>query len=269
MTQHLSYHQLRQKLTQPATRLAFLPVGCYEQHGPELPLDTDSLVATALCEAVCSRLEKSQYIGHVFPVVHYTPTEPNRDYCGTVHVDNSVARQYFEQIFTSIMRHPFDGLVVINGHGSVSPVLREQAFSWVVPQFQGPKPEQRRPILCLDAFEFAGVIQKEFGQAPGRHAEWTELLYTYHLLGPEYYDSARLERLETFASQEGFHDPQPAVLGLPMQFRSVDGVHGAPLPLNYCAGQLAQQAEKLWNLLVDCLVEKTIGELTLFWERYR
>ena len=70
--------------------IALLPVGCYEQHGPELPLDTDSLIA----EELASRLAKLWLNGRAFllPCVHYTPTEPNKNFAGTVSVPGDYAR---------------------------------------------------------------------------------------------------------------------------------------------------------------------------------
>lgn len=260
----ISYRDLSTQLTTSDRRLALLPVGCYEQHGPELPLGTDSLVAERLSHDLAERL--SPWVTHVFPPVHYTPTEPNRDFCGTVHVSNQVARAYFGQVFDGIMRHPFDALVVVNGHGSVSPVLKEVSFSRVFPQFEGPGP--RRPILCLDAFEFSSAIAEEFGQAPGRHAEWTEFLYTYYLLGPSYYDEDKLERLEAFSRLEGFAAKQPGILGIPMERRSLDGVVGPVLPPHYRRDTLTETSARLWGFLLDCLERKARQELTDFWEGF-
>lgn len=259
-----TYGQLAARLGTDRRRVALLPVGCYEQHGPELPLETDSLVAARLCEDLADRL--TDWVTHVFPTVHYTPTEPNRDFCGTVHVSNEVARAYLAEVYRGILRHPFDALVVVNGHGSVSPVLKEVGFAQVFPQFERAGP--RQAVLCLDAFEFAPRITEAFDQAPGRHAEWTELLYTFHLLGPAYYDRARWERLQAFAAQPGFEDRQPAVLGIPMDRRSVDGVAGRVLPPDPRWEALPEQAERLWALLLDCLEEKLRRELNDFWNRF-
>ncbi len=44
-----SYHELSRRLEAADRRVALLPIGCMEQHGPELPLETDSLVAKHLC----------------------------------------------------------------------------------------------------------------------------------------------------------------------------------------------------------------------------
>ena len=48
---HLSYRELSEQL-RSGPSLALLPVGCFEQHGPELPLDTDNLIATEAARRV-------------------------------------------------------------------------------------------------------------------------------------------------------------------------------------------------------------------------
>ena len=184
LERHQSYTELRSELEGGATTLAILPVGCYEQHGPVLPLGTDSIIAQALAFALAQRLRPERTV-HVLPPVHFTPTEPNRNFCGTIHVSNDVARAYFGEVLASILRHPFEEVLIVNGHGSVDPVLKEMSFSAVYQQFSGVE-SGPRPILCLNAFEFAPLIAANFGQAPGRHAEWTEFLLTFFLLGRQY-----------------------------------------------------------------------------------
>ena len=259
---HQSYSELRDELAASAQSLAILPVGCYEQHGPILPLGTDSLIAQAFSEALAERL-RSHYAVHVFPPVHFTPTEPNRNFCGTIHISNDVARAYFREILTSLLHHPFHAVLIVNGHGSVDPVLKEVSFSAVYQQFASQRP---RPVLCLNAFEFAADILKEFGQSPGRHAEWSEFLLTFHLLGRSYYTPQRLAQLEEFARSEGFHSAQPAVLGIPMELRSVDGVHGAPLPHGYPDIDLEAESRRLFEFLVEKLEAKSRRELDRFEE---
>lgn len=266
---HISYTELKEKLEGGAYSVAILPVGCYEQHGPVLPLGTDSIIAQGLALQLAQHL--FEWNCQVFPPVHFTPTEPNRDFCGTIHLSYAAARPYFEGILQAVLRHPFSAILLVNGHGSVDGMLKELCFAAVYPQFEAAKKsgEPIRPLLSLNAFEFAPSITREFGQPPGRHAEWTEFLLTFHLLGRDYYTPERLARLEKFAAEgRAFHDPQPAVLGIPMQFRSEDGVHGHPLPPGYPDISLEDSSKRLFDLLTRQMADKARNEIMSFHQRF-
>ena len=259
---HLSYTELEQSLAQGQEWWAFLPVGCWEQHGPVLPLAADTLVAEELAHRLQVRLKKTRGTSSlVLPCISFTPTEPNRDFAGTVSMPNAAGRNYLEAVLRGILRTPYKVIVVINGHGSVDPILKEVGFQLVLEQFQQSAPV--RPILCLNAFDPAPTLAREFGQPHGRHADWTELLLTYPLLGPEYYDAVRLQRLEQFAASDTFDVVAPRVLGIPMELRSVQGVSGNPMPPGGIAA-VAQTAERYWERLVDLVFETMLSEIEAF-----
>jgi creatinine amidohydrolase/Fe(II)-dependent formamide hydrolase-like protein len=265
---HFSYRELLEQFTDDRYSVAILPIGCYEQHGPVLPLGTDSVIAEGIARQIVGQLP--EWNCQVFPCVHFTPTEPNRDFCGTVHVSYSASRPYFEGIIQAVLRHPFSAVVLINGHGSVDGMLKELCFSAVHRQFEDRQSHHSvRPVLSVNAFEFSASITREFGQAPGRHAEWTEFLLTFHLLGREYYTLERLNRLEKFAAEgQSFHTRQPGVLGIPMQLRSEDGVHGHPLPPGYPDLSLEEASKRLFDLLSSQVVDKIRTELMAFHQRF-
>ena len=76
--------------------------------------------------------------------------------------------------------------------------------------------------------------------------------------------------LEDFARQgERFHQPQPAVLGIPMELRSQDGVHGHPLPPNYGREFLEEMAARLFELLSAQVAHKARHELLAFEKRFQ
>jgi creatinine amidohydrolase/Fe(II)-dependent formamide hydrolase-like protein len=263
---HYSYRQLRQWLTDPGWHLALLPVGCYEQHGPELPLDTDILESAELARRLVVRVAQSG-LGRAYclPGLHYTPTEPNKDFAGTVSVAGDFFRPYLEAVLRGILATAYTGLVVVNGHGSVDPILKEVSFKLVLEQFEsGVRPV--RPILCLNVFDVWNQVESRFGQAPGRHADWAEMLMTYALLGNDYYDSNRLERLQEFSQTHDFSVRFPRVLGIPAQLRSIDGVQGQPWPQSSLP--LQDQAHQYWTFVEDECFQVLRHELTQFQERF-
>lgn len=261
-----SFVELRDFLDDAARRglrrVALLPVGCTEQHGPGLPLETDSLVAQGLARDLATRLPAA----HAFPVVPYTTTEPNTAFCGTVSVPAGLFRAYLETVCRGILSHPFDALVVLNAHGSVEPSLREVGFGLVMEQFRGGV-RPVRPVLVASAFEFEARLREEFAQEPGRHADWREFLLVYRELGPAYFTPDRMGALERFATEHDFRNLcLPPVLGVPMELRSALGVQGEPLPTR--REGLQEQAERLWQRLLDWLEEKIASALDDFDARH-
>lgn len=265
MLEHLSYRELEQRLAQPGWRLALLPIGCYEQHGPELPLATDLIQAEELSRRLAARLRREQG-GQAFPLpaIAYTPTEPNKGYAGTVSVPGDPFRGYFEAVLRGILGSNYSAVVVVNSHGSVEPLLKEVGFKLVLEQFESGRAV--RPILVLNVYDAASKASTAFGQKLGRHADWTELLMTYGLLGELYYTEERCRRLRDFSQQHDFDVRMPAVLGIPAQFRSVSGVQGEPWPAS--PEPLESLAAKYWQLVEDECYAKLAFELSHFEARF-
>lgn len=257
----LSYRELKSRLEKSSLpTLAILPVGCYEQHGPVLPLDTDTLIATSAAERLAEAL-KEHYTTHVFPCLGYTTTEPNRNYCGTVSVAASPFRRYLWEVCNGILESDFQALLILNSHGSIIGSLKETAFGLVHQQFR-QKAEGVRPVLTLNVFDFDGLIAEELQQTPGRHADWKEFLLVYGILGTDYFTPARMEGLREFSNSHKFDDAMPKVIGIPAEFRTTDGVQGQPLPNG---DDYAGLSRKVWELTTERLadtVKEALHEFT-------
>lgn len=253
----LAYRDLQQKLKQGPS-LAILPVGCYEQHGPVLPLETDNLIALECARRLALGLTDLQV--HVVPLVAYSTTEPNVDYCGTVNVPALPFRQYVEQVCRSILASPFDALLILNAHGSITATLREVSFCLVNEQFRSST-RPVRPVLTANVFDSDHLIGAEFQLTPGRHADWKEFLLLWPVLGEGYFTPEKMARLRAFADGHDFSRAMPGVLGIPAQLRTVDGVQGDPLPRGADYGS---QAERVWQITVENLVTNVRAQLEQF-----
>lgn len=88
-----------------------LPVGSTEQHGPHLPLDTDTRVAVAVAEGVASALG-----GIVAPAIAYGASGEHEGFPGTV----SIGREALSTLLVEYGRSASAWalrLVIVNGHG--------------------------------------------------------------------------------------------------------------------------------------------------------
>jgi creatinine amidohydrolase len=98
-----------------------LPIGSCEQHGPHLPLDTDTRIATALAEGLASSFEPGDVL--VGPPVTTTSSGEHAGFPGTL----SIGADLTEQLIVELVRSAdwATGVVLVNGHGgNARPVQR-------------------------------------------------------------------------------------------------------------------------------------------------
>jgi creatinine amidohydrolase len=102
-----------------AGRVALLPGGSVEYHGPHAPLGTDTFIASEL--AARAAAQRPRLI--VLPELTYTPCPAEtRDAAGTIPVASRLAAELLEQIFRRLLRAGVTGVVLMNAHeGNIEP----------------------------------------------------------------------------------------------------------------------------------------------------
>ncbi|MFF3327990.1 creatininase family protein [Streptomyces sp. NPDC002888] len=95
-----------------STQVAILPVGSFEQHGPYLPLATDTLVACAIAREIAAT-----YPVHLLPPVTIGCSHEHADWPGTVSISSVTLHAVVQDIAASLRRSGVEALVVVNGHG--------------------------------------------------------------------------------------------------------------------------------------------------------
>ena len=103
---------------EPGLLLA-IPVGSCEQHGPHLPLDTDTCIATALAEELATRRADVM----VAPAVAYGSSGEHAGFAGTL----SIGQAAIELLLVELVRSAdgWRGVVLVHGHGgNADPVAR-------------------------------------------------------------------------------------------------------------------------------------------------
>ncbi len=99
--------------------VVLLPVGATEQHGPHLPLDVDIFLAEQACLEAARRRPDTTL---VLPPVPYGLNLHHIDFPGTVHIKPEVFIEFCVNITKSIAFHGIKRIVVVNGHGSNTPL---------------------------------------------------------------------------------------------------------------------------------------------------
>jgi creatinine amidohydrolase len=95
-----------------STQVAVLPVGSFEQHGPYLPLATDTLVACAVAREITAA-----YPVHLLPPVTVSCSHEHAAWPGTVSISAVTLHAVVNDIAGSLRRSGVEALVVVNGHG--------------------------------------------------------------------------------------------------------------------------------------------------------
>ncbi len=89
-----------------------VPLGSLEQHGPHLPLDTDTRVANAVAAGLAQRCRGVT----VAPAVSYGASGEHADFPGTLLVRHEVLADLLVELVRSA-RRSFVGVVFVNAHG--------------------------------------------------------------------------------------------------------------------------------------------------------
>lgn len=193
--------------------LILIPMASTEQHGPHLPLKTDTVTA----EEVSRRVAQQIGVLHTPCIwIGYSPQhmhEPGQGR-GTITLRAETLLAVMYDVARSLIHHGFNRLVFINGHGSnvkvVDPVLRRLRYeTGALIGFVKPYMENYVGLM-------EGLMENPPEETPGWHAselETSQMLADDKLRGTHY---VRMDRAEkTFVHIPAF---------LPDTFRKNDGM---------------------------------------------
>lgn len=94
--------------------VVLIPTGSLEQHGPHLPLFTDSLLATAVAEGVEKNLPDQVLLT---PTLWLGASGHHLKFPGTLSADFDTYMGAISSVVESLIPHGFNKFFVINGHG--------------------------------------------------------------------------------------------------------------------------------------------------------
>jgi creatinine amidohydrolase len=93
-------------------RLAILPLGSLEFHGPHNPLGSDSIIISGIAERVAARTG-----GLLFPTIRFTQCPAHTaHFRGTLSVRPEVMTMYFGDVLRNLVHLGFRKIFILNGH---------------------------------------------------------------------------------------------------------------------------------------------------------
>ncbi len=148
--------------------LVVLPVGSLEQHGPHLPVWTDSRCAHEIALRAAAMADAEGVPVAVLPPLWTGLSEHHFPFGGTISLDHATFHAVLRCVVRSILADGFRRLLILNGHGgNIEPLavsVRELALEFAIPVVATTWPH-------LAPAEIAGVLTTQPGVQHACEAE--------------------------------------------------------------------------------------------------
>jgi creatinine amidohydrolase len=165
--QNMTWEEVEQKVVKCKNTI-ILPIGSTEQHGPHLPVGTDTMVAMALAE---SAAKKANLI--VAPPLWFGWSPHHMVLPGTITIRPEVLLEVVYDVAQSLHAHGFDRFIFLNGHRIVN-------ISWLQIVGERLKRELGLKVVIFDPAYMSKSIIKDFDWGPVGHAEEIESSHMWH-----------------------------------------------------------------------------------------
>jgi creatinine amidohydrolase len=220
------------KALQADCSLLVLPLGATEQHGPALPINTDTVIADALCAAACEQAGVA-----MAPVMPYTSSAAHSTkWPGTFSLTPKTLIESLVQCAKWAAATGWTQLYIVNAHAG-----NDAALHVAVDQIRIELMGQLQ-VGYLNTFFIDAAIEAHFTEdAADLHANKGECDLMLHL-APETVDQAAMSSADDPDRTEGL------VFSYPVSQTSLNGCTGAPSRGN------AEDGARLFALMVKALV---------------
>ncbi len=117
--QHLTWRQVKQIDKEDA--VIILPIGSFEQHGPHLPLITDTKLAVETCNLVSREVPDT----YVLPPIAYCHSPSLTGFPGTISLRPETIYALLSDVIVNLQRDGFKRIVLFNAHGGNHKILTD------------------------------------------------------------------------------------------------------------------------------------------------
>ncbi|MEN6524056.1 MAG: creatininase family protein [Anaerolineaceae bacterium] len=108
-------------------KLVVFPIGSNEQHGPHLPMGTDTIILEAVVQGIRKQLTADDPV--VFaPALPLGKSPEHLEFTGTISLRATTLIAILEDIVASMQKHGVKKIVFLNSHGGNTALLTSLAF---------------------------------------------------------------------------------------------------------------------------------------------
>ena len=154
-----------------------IPIGSTEQHGPVGLIGTD-----AICPEVIALSAAEQVEALVAPTITVGMAQHHLAFPGSITLRPTTLIAYVRDVIESLVRHGFDHLYFLNGHGgniaTVTAAFSEIYTDYSLGRRSGPSPR----LKFANWFELPGVVEltaELYGDSEGSHGTPSEVSLSY------------------------------------------------------------------------------------------
>jgi creatinine amidohydrolase len=215
-----------------AGAVVVVPLGATEQHGPHLPVCTDSFVARELAVRAARLASVPVVVG---PVLSLGYSAHHRHHAGTISLRAETLAALLTDVCRSVRSHGFERIFILNGHGGNGPFI--EAIVAVLA-------EEGLYVTAGSWWAFAGtslerVLESDLGGASHACELETSVMLA---LGSELVGEERTIELSRPETEWGWYDFRPAgqgVVAFPLTPRTTSrsGVYGDPTRATAAKGE--------------------------------
>lgn len=102
--------------------IVMVPIGAHEQHGPHLPIGTDTYILNTVLDALICNLPSEMPLV-VAPTIPIGKSNEHMPFAGTISFSMTTVIGIIKDICRSISRHGFKKVVIFNAHGGNTDLL--------------------------------------------------------------------------------------------------------------------------------------------------
>lgn len=143
--EEMTWQQVKQAMEQGYRRVIFA-LGSIEQHGPHLPLVTDTLIGDALAVRVAEKLGQTL----VAPTIRPGCSEHHMSFAGSLSISSELLAALARAYCQSLAHHGFETILLLPSHGGNFPTVAR-----IVPELN--KEIGVKVVGYADVFEFTRV----------------------------------------------------------------------------------------------------------------
>ncbi|MCY6382129.1 creatininase family protein [Hoeflea prorocentri] len=239
----LKAHELRELATQDS--VVILPVASIEQHGPQLPVMTDTRIGHEVAVRAARRAyEKRPTL--VTPVVWHGLSEHHMPFGGTLILSHETFRLVLRDLVTSLSRHGFRDILISNSHGG-NIMAMQQFCDEYAPQLDVTL------VATTYAYEAAAAIDELLEDQDSLQHACEGETSAMMALEPDLVDTAHLSEIGTMADLKFLSAGRHSYRWRPFVHQTGDGVAGKPASASAAKGEaiLEVSADALAAMIVD------------------